>query len=271
MVVTILIDNLSKDDLICEWGLAIHIAYQGHSILLDTGASEQFIQNAAALQLDLEAVEYGVLSHAHYDHSDGMGAFFAHNRKAKFYVREGTWENCYDDEGKGNYRYIGIQKGLLSAYQDRIVYVKGDHQLLPGVYLIPHKTPGLAQKGKQAHMCIRQGALWLEDDFSHEQSLVMETERGLVIFNSCSHGGADVIISEVAKTFPGQKIYAFVGGFHLFEAEEETVRQFAGRLKKTGVEKIVTGHCTGEQSFAVLKEELGDAAVQLYTGMTLEL
>ena len=120
-------------------------------------------------------------------------------------------------------------------------------------------------------MCIRHGNVWREDDFSHEQSLVMETERGLVVFNSCSHAGADVILSEVAEAFPTQRLYAVIGGFHLFEASEEAVRQFAGRLKKTGVEKIITGHCTGEQSFAILKEELGDAIMQLYTGMTLEL
>ena len=271
MTITVLIDNLSKSDLACEWGLAIHIQYSGHSILLDTGASEQFAKNAAALQIDLKAVEYGILSHAHYDHSDGMEAFFAQNQNAKFYLRASTEENCYSYEGQGEYRYIGIQRGLLETYRDRIIYAEGNYSLLPGVFLIPHKTPDMAQMGKQAHLCIRRGDMWVDDDFSHEQSLVMETEQGLVIFNSCSHGGADVIISEVKRTFLGKEIYAFIGGFHLFEASEETVRQFAHRLQKTNVRKIVTGHCTGEQSFAVLKEVLGDAVVQLYTGMTLDL
>lgn len=52
------------------------------------------------------------------------------------------------------------------------------------------------------------------DDFSHEQSLVLDTKEGLVIFNSCSHGGADVIIREAEAAFPGKQIYGLIGGFH---------------------------------------------------------
>ncbi|MFQ9410234.1 MAG: hypothetical protein ACLR1T_03180 [Evtepia gabavorous] len=55
------------------------------------------------------------------------------------------------------------------------------------------------------------GDQWLPDDFSHEQSLVFSTPKGLVIFNSCCHGGADNIVREVADTFPGQPISAIVG------------------------------------------------------------
>ncbi len=58
-------------------------------------------------------------------------------------------------------------------------------------------------------------------DYSHEQSLVVDTEKGPVIFNSCSHGGAANIINEVTQTFPNKKIYGLVGGFHLFNKTED--------------------------------------------------
>ena len=41
MKVTILIDNLSSGSLLSEWGLSIHIDYQGHQILLDLHGCEQ--------------------------------------------------------------------------------------------------------------------------------------------------------------------------------------------------------------------------------------
>ena len=82
MLVKILIDNVSKNELVCEWGLAVYIEYKGHHFLLDTGASEKFTENASALDIDLANVEYGVLSHAHFDHADGMAAFF--ERQAAF-------------------------------------------------------------------------------------------------------------------------------------------------------------------------------------------
>ena len=38
MIVRILIDNLTKSDLVPEWGLAVYVEYNGHQILLDTGS-----------------------------------------------------------------------------------------------------------------------------------------------------------------------------------------------------------------------------------------
>ena len=109
------------------------------------------------------------------------------------------------------------------------------------------------------------------DDFAHEQSLVFDTPKGLVIFNSCSHGGVEKIITEIEATFPEHKIHAFIGGFHLYKSTEESIRALAARLKNTGVEKIITGHCTGEKAFQILKEELGDGISQMYSGMEIIL
>lgn len=147
--------------------------------------------------------------------------------------------------------------------------MEGDYELAPGVTLIPHKTPNLAAVGKAAGMYQRKLFWFCPDCFAHEQSLVFDTERGLVIFNSCSHGGADNIIREIQTTYPKKKIYAMIGGFHLFRSPDEEVRAFAMRIRETGIEKIYTGHCTGDKAVAILKEELGDAVEQLYTGMEI--
>lgn len=270
MFIKVLIDNIAKDDLTSEWGLAIYIEYRGHKILLDTGASEKFIQNTQDMGMDLSQIEYGVLSHAHYDHSDGMGAFFAVNDHAKFYLRDAAEENCYD-KTETSEKYIGIHKGFLQTYQDRIQYVSGDYELFPGVSLIPHKTPGLEEIGRKAHMYIKKNDEWYPDNFSHEQSLVFDTEQGLVIFNSCSHGGADNIIREIETTYPNKKIYALIGGLHLFEAGEEDVRTLADRVRKLGIQKIYTGHCTGNKACRILQEELGTVVEQFYTGLEIQI
>ena len=67
MRATILMDNLAARGLEAEWGLSIYVEYQGHAILLDTGASDRFARNADALGIDLSTVSFGVLSHAHWD------------------------------------------------------------------------------------------------------------------------------------------------------------------------------------------------------------
>ena len=143
MIAKVLIDNITKNDLISEWGLSFYIEYNDHKILLDTGASGNFVENAKNLGVNLEDIECGVLSHAHYDHADGMPAFFWENKSAKFYLRKGTEENCYGKKNLFMYKYNGIQPGILSNFADRIEYVEGDYKLMEGGYLIPHKTVGL--------------------------------------------------------------------------------------------------------------------------------
>lgn len=264
----ILIDNITKDELQPEWGLAVWIDYNGQQFLLDTGASGKFAENASSLGIDLKQVEYGILSHAHFDHADGMAEFFARNDKAKFYLRQGAAENCYGKKWIFS-KYIGIHKGYLKTYADRICYVEGDYEIVPGVTLIPHKVSGLGELGKAAGMYVKNNRRMCPDCFAHEQSLVFDTESGLVIFNSCSHGGADNIIREVAETYPGKKIYALIGGLHLFDVAEDAVRALTTRIRETGIEKIYTGHCTGKRAFSILREELGEAVEQIYTGMEI--
>lgn len=281
MRATVLVDNIKGCGLKGEWGLCVYIEYEDKVVLLDTGASDLFVRNAKKLGLDLEKVDFAVLSHAHFDHADGMRPFFEINKKAPFYLQKGTEENCY--EKIWLYRkYIGIPRGILREAGERIRFTEGKFQICPGVWLLPHTTPGLEAVGRRNHMYLRSsenggeetdrgGRKWRPDDFSHEQSLVFDTEDGLVIFNSCSHGGADNIINEVKATFPVEKIKAIIGGFHLFTRREEEVRELARSIRATGIQQVYTGHCTGDRAYAVLSDELGDMIHQLSCGLVIEL
>ena len=56
---------------------------------------------------------------------------------------------------------------------------------------------------------------------------------GLIIFNSCCHGGVGNIINEVAMTFPTEKVYGIIGGFHLFNKSDEEIENVIQQLKDT--------------------------------------
>ncbi len=269
MRATVVVDNRKNGDIQGEWGLCIYIEYEDQKILLDVGASELFVENAKKLGVSLKDIDMAVLSHAHYDHANGMEAFFQNNDKAKFYLRETCDENCYFKKWFIT-KYIGIPKHILAKYPDRIVFAKGDMKLCEGVYLIPHKTEGLSEIGKREKMYQHRDRKWYPDDFSHEQSLVFETQKGLVIFNSCSHGGAVNIINEVAATFPDKKVYALIGGFHLFNKPVSEVQALGKKIRDTGIAYVCTGHCTGGKAYAALQEELGDKLHQLQVGLVME-
>ncbi len=270
MKATVLVDNVAANGICGEWGLSIFIEYNGQRILLDCGSSSLFIENSEKLGIDLKNVDYGVLSHAHYDHANGIPAFLELNKKAKFYISKNCENNCFNFV-KVRHHYIGIPRTLLDDYGKRLVKVDGLSELSPGVWIVPHSTKGLEAVGEKSRMYRRYGRRYIPDDFSHEQSLVFETEKGLVIFNSCSHSGPDVIVNEVKKVFPKKKIAVYIGGLHLFIRNNDEVLECAEKLKKTGVKKIYTGHCTGERPYNILKDALGDKVDHLYSGLVMEL
>ena len=270
MKVVILIDNMEHDSCVGEWGLSIYIEYGGEKILLDAGTTGCFAENAKKLGIDLKDITAAVLSHAHYDHCDGMEEFFARNKAAKLYLRKGCEENCYSNKPIGM-EYIGIRKGFLEEYRNRLVYAEGDYELLPGVMLIPHKSSDMEAIGRKANMFVLKDGKLVPERFAHEQSLVFETEKGLAIFNSCCHAGADQIIREVADTYPGKPVYALIGGLHLFRSGAEEVHTLAERIRETDIKLLVTGHCTGAEALEILQEELGSRVVQMYSGLTLNL
>lgn len=269
---TVLVDNISGKapdgrELGGEWGLAVLIEYGDKKVLLDAGASGSLlVENAASLGIDLGEVDFGVLSHAHFDHADGMSSFFEANKSAKFYLSGSCAENCYGKKWIFK-RYIGIRKNLLAEFSDRIEYVDGVRELSRGVYIVPHSTKGLEEIGRRENMYVRVDGKWRPDDFSHEQSLVFDTEGGLVIFNSCSHAGVENIIIEVMSALPDKKVLAMIGGFHLFNKSQEFVISLADRIASLGIRHIYTGHCTGAAAFKLLSDKLGDIVKPLFAGL----
>ena len=278
MKLTALIENKATGNLIGEHGLAVHIEYNGKQYLLDTGASNKFLNNANQLGIDLKNIDTAVLSHCHYDHSSGYVGFFSKNSKSKVYLQSAARELCYAKLGLIRI-YNGIPQGILNTYRDRFIFVDGDYQIDEGVWLVSHKTIGLATKGKKAHMYRKTEKGFVADDLQHEQSLVFEVENGLVILNSCCHGGVDNIIEEVMETFHGKEVLAIIGGFHLMgilgtksmSGKPEDVRALGKRLFDLNVKHIYTGHCTGNPAYKILKEELGERLQYFSTGTIVEL
>ena len=262
---TVLIDNMASEPFAAEWGLSIWIEADGRKILLDTGAGSLFTQNARLLGLDLADIELGVLSHAHYDHADGMEAFFAENEKAPFLLREGSGENCYGIKD-GELSYDGIRRGTLEQYAGRICYVEGTQEIADGIWLVPHRKKDYSPIARQNDLYVIKNGVCCPDDFSHEQSLVFETEKGLVVFNSCSHTGMGNILEDIAEMLDREDVYAYVGGLHLYHFTDEQLLELCNEIRCRGVAPIFTGHCTGDHAFQILKQQLGDRIVQFSSG-----
>ena len=280
LTVSVLVENgpAFQEGLACEHGLSLHLAYGDLQILLDFGQSDAFVRNADARGIDLSRMDFAVLSHAHYDHADGMDAFFTRNGTAPLYLSNACGENCWSTKGgTAEVHFIGIRSGLLAQYGDRLSPVPTDRvtTLSPRVHLVPHTTSGLEEVGQRAGMLVREGDSWRPDDFAHEVSLVIElgtdSHAPLAIFNSCSHAGLPTIVKEVQAAFPKRHIAAYVGGLHLVHSSDVDVLRVALALEEAGIDRLFTGHCTGAHAVKLLSQELPDRVFSLRPGLTFSL
>lgn len=301
MKIHVLIENTTDSDLQCEHGLSLYIEYKGKKILLDAGSTEVFAENARKMGLDLSAVDMAFLSHGHYDHSGGFGAWGRVTKSVPVYAMESAMGRYASTSG-GVMHEIGVPEAVKEVLKECIATIDKVTQVTDGIVLVPHSTAPdkLAVIGEKAGLyreeksqktgeteeganCkkMRQEHSWVPDDFAHEMSVVFETDKGLVICNSCSHGGVQNIVEEVKQALPEQKIYAFVGGLHMKGHKngeeictftEEEVKMLADCIRDAGIEVLITGHCTGEPGYELLGKYLKEGQLmRLCTGTVYEL
>lgn len=274
MKITVLMENTAAEGLTPEHGLSLYIEHRGKKLLLDAGSSGKFADNAQALGIDLSGVELAALSHGHYDHADGLRRFFQINSRAKVYARPGAG-GPYFSMGKDGPYFIGVHRDICTRFRDRFAAVEGLYELTEGAWLVPDAVR--EDSGRSDGLLYKRGEDdFIPDDFRHEQSLVLEGEKGLVVLNSCSHGGIVNIVRGVLDRLPGKKVYAVVGGLHMaakgqgaLNCTPEYVFRVADALKELGVEEIHTGHCTGQTALELLRERFGPGCHALTTGQVL--
>lgn len=278
MKFTVLIENSGAEPLQCEHGLSILIEYRGERFLLDAGTTDVFLENAKAMNAPVWDVRTCFLSHGHYDHSGGFGTYLEKNKEAVLYMMQGATEDYYS--ASGEMHQIGIPTEVIEKHKERFQFVAGVKQIQEGIYLVPHQTEDLAKIGERAKLYRKVEDEFVSDDFSHEMSVVFDTKKGLVIFNSCSHGGAKNIIQEVSEALPEKDIYAFIGGLHMKAKKdgkeisafsEEEIRELSKELEQLGLQILYTGHCTGKPAMEFLKKYMGKRVKELYTGLTVEI
>jgi metal-dependent hydrolase (beta-lactamase superfamily II) len=89
-----------------------------------------------------------------------------------------------------------------------------------------------------------------------ELTLAIESPLGLVLVVACSHPGVEEILS--AASVVDSHVIMVLGGLHLVKTPDPEVERLAIALHdKWKIERIAPGHCTGEATFARLKQVFG--------------
>ncbi len=181
MKTTILYDNTVYREgigLRSDWGFAALVEARGRKVLFDTGANGGILlSNMERLSVDPVSVSDVFISHAHFDHTGGLAAFLSRNSEVKIWAPP-------------SFRATGV----LS----RSVKPTGKEGF-PEVVTV--RGPGK----------LREGFFSTGEIENIEQSLCVETGRGIVVVVGCSHPKMELILSAAALF---GKVYGIIGGLH---------------------------------------------------------
>jgi len=125
------------------------------------------------------------------------------------------------------------------------------------------------EKGDQGLYCDCSGQEL--DVTPDDQSLVIETEKGLVILLGCCHAGLVNTLEHIACQSGRRDVYAIVGGTHLGFCDQEQLDKSIVALKNAGVRKLAVSHCTGFAASARLSREFPKEFQVAMVGYTLEI
>lgn len=261
--ITVIYDAFGKDPAMKkDWGYAALVEIGGKRILFDTGNdAETFNQNIKAKGIDLTKLDFVVMSHRHSDHMAGLGQVLAANPKVKIYgPKEGFGiygaslpSSFYrkNEALPAEMRYYDgkppeVMKFGAAWANANFEPIDKTTEVAPGIWLIALVSDATGTKELK------------------ELSLAIDTPDGIVLVVGCSHPGIENIVQAASKI--NKKIHLIAGGFHLVVAPDDVIAKVATSLHDTyQVENIAPGHCTGEPTFAALRQAFGNH--YLYAGL----
>lgn len=190
-----------------SWGNACLIRRGGEAVLFDTGCDGEFLRhNLERLKVAPSRIKTVVISHDHDDHTGGLWAFLASNRKARVFAPAAVSRSF---------------KARVRAAGAKLVEVQGPVRLAEGIHSLG------AMRGRK-----------------REQALAVKTPKGLAVLTGCAHPGVSTIVARCVRLFR-EAPRLVLGGFHLKDAPRREIDRVIARLRRSGVERVAPNHCTG--------------------------
>lgn len=236
MKITVLVDNNTFIDnyYLGEPGLSFYIEEDNKKILFDTGYSDIYLKNAKSLNIELNNLDYLVLSHGHNDHTGGLQYISQINTSnTTLIAHPGVFEKR---------SHNGLQIGCPINLKDLKIkeYIDGTntYQITENLFYLGQieKTNGFENR------TIGELENGEKDSVKDDSALVYKGKNGLFIISACAHSGICNIIEYAKKVTNENKIDGIIGGFHLLNNDsqlDETIKYF----EKEKINDLYPCHC----------------------------
>ena len=272
--ITILCDNTvgKLSGTLGEHGFAALVEWEGGSLLFDTGQGETLLHNALRMNRDLHRVEQVALSHGHCDHTGGLLPMLRTFGGKEIFAHPAIFSRRYRVKDTGESIPIGIpyEEHFLRGVGGRFSLGDRFREIAKGQFLtgeVPRKTA--YEHGDAGQFCDDAGCS--ADEVPDDQSLVIVSDRGLVLLLGCCHGGIINTIEHAREKTGVEDVYALIGGTHLGFSDQARLDETVRALRGYRISKLCVSHCTGFAASARLFNEFPGQFQPAHVGFTIEV
>jgi len=277
--ITVLIEDSNssaKPQLKTKHGLAFLIKAKiddnEATIMMDTGPTpDVLLHNVDAMGVNLEDVDVIALSHGHYDHTGGLIETLKRMKKRVPVIGHPT---VFDPKLSlmPHLRLIGapFRVSDVEAVGGVPLLAADPVKIADGIATTGEVPRITAFESVRGFWAVHNGR-FIEDKMLDDQSLVIDVEgKGLVVVAGCAHSGIINTIKYAQKITENSMVYAVLGGFHLWNAENKRIQATVDELKKLDLKFVGPCHCTGKKAIKKIAEAFGDRCQPLHAGDIIE-
>lgn len=242
------------------------------TILVDVAQHpDPLLFNMDLLGIDPSSIDTVVLTHCHYDHTQGLATILEAIGKEDLPVV------AHPDIFRLNFimapyfRHVGVMAAdapeRIREAGGTLVLLRDPLELMPGM-TVSGEVPRVTEyEGHEMALKTIQDGRVVSDPMVDEVAVYASvTGVGTVVVTGCSHAGI-VNISRHAKVMTEvDSLAAVIGGFHLIESTPEMIRRSVADLKAETVGRVLAGHCTGFAAQVELNAAFDTSFEPLRTG-----
>lgn len=270
--ISIISNNNANKGYSKEHGFSVLLNYMNKIILFDTGNNKPFRDNIAKLEINIQSIDFLVLSHGHYDHCGNIKFILDKNPQIKTFIHPLALKERYSihKERDPMVSEIGITKeNKKSLINISPTYNKKPLNICRNIF-ITGSIPRLSDEDT--------GGPFFDDSNGNvidlipdDQSLFITTSEGLIIITGCCHSGLINTVDYIKKISGITKIKTIIGGLHLSKASKIRIDKTIKYINSLSLKDIYPGHCTGDDVIKTLKLELNCPVIEINAGFTTSI